>query len=226
MERKTLSDGWGRRVPNPKAFGFEWTEAQGFAEELDRINELQHTAVKEMTNQKEHVRELEKEYTKARVKALLSEEAPDETVLTEARKKLEQYQTRVADLRRAVQSTQAELYKAVQENREKWQPELDEKTVKARMRRVEIADELRRALYDVEALEKLSEWLNKPETDYSIDPSFSGIPKAQEAPQADDQAHDQAHEGKDTLTTLKGQEEPVSRFSWWRRLPRGLAPRR
>lgn len=171
MERKTLSDGWGRRVPNPKAFGFEWTEAQGFAEELDRLNELQRAVIKEITDQKEHIRELEKEYAKARVKALLSREPPDETVLKEARKKLEQDQARGADLRRAIQSTQADLYKAVQENRDKWQPELDEKTAKARVRRVEIADELRRAMYHVETLEKLSEWLNKPEADYSIGPS-------------------------------------------------------
>ena len=113
MERKTLSDGWGRRVPNPKAFGFEWTEAQGFAEELDRLNELQRAVIKEITDQKEHIRELEKEYAKARVKALLSREPPDETVLKEARKKLEQDQARGADLRRAIQSTQADLYKAV-----------------------------------------------------------------------------------------------------------------
>ncbi len=164
MTKATITGSGGRQLPNLKELGVGWKPALKLLAEQEKLWSEQRTCGLEAQGLQAEIRGLEARQFEERAQGIRTGEPdPDDGALTKARKRAEDLQDRQQLLRRASESSHADLMACVAENREKWRGDLSQRAKRDLADAERAADVFRQAMQRLAVVSALQDWLEEPE---------------------------------------------------------------
>jgi chromosome segregation ATPase len=171
MKQTAITGYSGRPFPNPEHFGLKWRGVKKLLDEQASLWRQGKEAGNEARILETEIRDLENARFERRADALRKgEPEPDDSEIQQARARLENLNERQQLLRRAGETSYAELVQAVAANRDRYAVEVEDRSGRALAEVEEAAARLREAFQTLDELAALREWIAQPERGFGVSP--------------------------------------------------------